>query len=277
MTKGNGETRDDNGTDRGKYDGILLLTVMAGVLALLLSTACMRNKEFDEATASAQHNANPSRTEECRQPLAEQPQKPREKKVYNIKPGVRNHDRIAIYFRGNLKEFFNDSNKYQYAAAERLGMQPIREVGTAYFTSRPIVKVVSNEYYTVDTLKHSFPYLVPEAERCLRDIGANFIDSLASRGADSYRILVTSLLRTPYTVKRLRRVNRNAVDSSTHQFGTTFDISYTRFHNTDPSRTIHEEDLKNLLAEVLRDMRNDNRCLVIFERKGGCFHITATR
>ena len=90
-------------------------------------------------------------------------------------------------------------------------------------------------------------------------------------------MIVTSLLRTPHTVKRLRRVNRNAVDSSTHQFGTTFDISFTRFHNLDRSKVTADEDLKNLLGEVLLDMRDNKRCLVKYERKGGCFHITATK
>lgn len=265
MTRGSGEI------ESRWYDGILLVALLTFAMALVLITGCGRKSDFADATALQQvatsQNAGNGIPEAQRE-------KPVKKHV--IKTGVRNHDRINIYFSGRLAEVFNDSNKYQYAAAEKLGMRPMKTIGDAYFTSRPIVMVTSNEFYTIDSLTHSFPFLVPEAERCLRDIGAGFIDSLASRGADSYRILVTSLLRSPHTVKRLRRVNRNAVDSSTHQFGTTFDISFTRFHNTDPSRTINEEDLKNLLAEVLLDMKNNGRCLVKYERKGGCFHITAT-
>lgn len=266
MTKGNRET------DSRWYDGILLVALLTFAMAIVLITGCGRKNDFADATAFQQvASSQPAQKEAPEVPVKKQVTR------QDIKPGVRNHDRISIYFSGRLAEVFNDSNKYQYAAAEKLGIRPIRTLGDAYFTSRPIVMVKSNEFYTIDSLKHSFPFLVPEAERCLRDIGSGFIDSLASRGADSYRILVTSLLRSPHTVKRLRRVNRNAVDSSTHQFGTTFDISFTRFHNTDPSRTINEEDLKNLLAEVLLDMKNNGRCLVKYERKGGCFHITATR
>ena len=33
-------------------------------------------------------------------------------------------------------------------------------------------------------------------------------------------------------------------------------------------------DLKWVLSEVLRDMRQANRCLVKYEVKQGCFHIT---
>ena len=87
-------------------------------------------------------------------------------------------------------------------------------------------------------------------------------------------MLVTSLLRTPYTVKRLRRVNRNATDSSTHQFATTFDISYRRFHCLDSTRTVNEEDLKNLLGEVLLDLRReedlDHMLAVLLSVAGRC-------
>lgn len=260
--------------------GIVTLLLPA-LFVMLWLNGCGRNRNaFSEATNAASSEYydpyySDSQYLEDSAAVAEQPL--RQDRRYEIKPGTRIHDRIRINAIGRLRDVFNDSNKYQYAAAERLGLKPLTSVGASYFTSRPVVHVVSNSYYTIDSLTHSFPYLVPEAELLLRDIGRGFIDSLASRGADSYRIMVTSLLRTPQTVKRLRRVNRNAVDSSTHQFGTTFDISFTRFDNTDPSRTINNEDLKNLLAEVLLDMRNRNRCLVKYEHKGGCFHITATR
>lgn len=196
---------------------------------------------------------------------------------YVIKKGPRHNDRIHVNNIGPLYKVFNDSNYVQHAVAEKLGIKPIHSLYETYFTRRPVVRITTCEYYKVDSLTHSIPYLVPEAARLLTDIGRNFIDSLASRGADGYRIKVTSLLRTACSVKKLRRVNVNATDSSTHQFGTTFDLSYTDFCCLDSTRTIHDGDLKNLLAEVLNDMRRANRCLVKFERKTGCFHITATR
>lgn len=185
--------------------------------------------------------------------------------------------RISINRIGNLREIFNDSNKYHYEYAERLGINPIATLADAYYTRRPVVKIETCDLYFVDSLTHSLPFLVPEAEKLLNDIGRNFIDSLRRRGASGHRIRVTSLLRTERSVRRLRRVNRNATDSSTHQFGTTFDISYSRFDAADSLNTIHQEDLKNLLAEVLNDLRNQGRCLVKFESKSPCFHITAIR
>lgn len=195
----------------------------------------------------------------------------------NIPAGPRHHDRIHVNNIGPLAKVFNDSNKYQYVWAERLGIEPIRNAGEAYRTRRPLRLITSCEAYGVDSLTHSMPYLVPEAADLLETIGYNFIDSLARRGADGYKIKVTSLLRTPASVKKLRRVNKNATDSSTHQFGTTFDISWSKFVCADTTRTIHEGDLKNLLAEVLLDLRNQKRCMVKFERKTACFHITVTK
>lgn len=196
---------------------------------------------------------------------------------FDVKPGARDADCIKVRNLGNLAEVFNDSNRYQYAYAERFGIRPVTNVGEAYNTTRPLVQISTNRYYVVDELTHSVPFLVPEAATLLRDIGRNFIDSLGHRGADGYRIIVTSVLRTPQSVKSLRRVNRNATDSSTHKFATTFDISYSRFACSDPSRTIHDGDLKNLLAEVLYDLRRQNRCMVKYEKKSPCFHITVTK
>jgi len=197
--------------------------------------------------------------------------------VNRIKQGARDNDRIPINAIGRLREVFNDSNKYHYAFAEKLGISPIESIRDAYFTKKPIIHITTCDEYFVDSLTHSMPFLVPEAADLLKTIGRNFIDSLASRGADGYKMRVTSLLRTSSTVKKLKRVNINATDSSTHKFGTTFDISYVRFDCADSNRTIHQEDLKNLLAEVLLDLRTQKRCLVKFEGKTGCFHVTAIK
>lgn len=173
-------------------------------------------------------------------------------------------------------EVFNDSNYVHYAAAEAIGIEPVGTLAQAYRTRRPIVKVESGEHYTVDRLTHSMPYLVPEAALLLEDIGKAFCDSVEAFGGDRrHRIIVTSLLRTPHSVKRLRRVNRNAVDSSTHVFGTTFDISWYNFDYPDSTNMINQEVLKETLAKVLLAQRNQGRCYVKYERKSPCFHITA--
>lgn len=259
--------------------------VAALLIALILLPACggketnIYSVEGETSSASAPSTTvPPTRSEKEIESIYEEYfNEPELPTGFRIKKGPRNNDRIFVRNLGNLAELFNDSNKYQYAYAEKLGITPVEGVGDAFYTSRPLVQIATNKFYVLDELTHSVPFLVPEAAILLRDIGRNFIDSLGHRGADGYRVIVTSVLRTPQSVKSLRRVNRNATDSSTHKFGTTFDITYSRFACADSSRTIHDGDLKNLLAEVLLDLRKQNRCMVKFEKKSPCFHITVTR
>ena len=82
-------------------------------------------------------------------------------------------------------------------------------------------------------------------------------------------------MRTPHTVGKLRRVNRNASANSAHSYATTFDIGYSKFACDDSTATRRTfEDLKNLLATIVRDLRNEGRCYVKHERRQACFHIT---
>ena len=183
--------------------------------------------------------------------------------------------RIHINSVGPLRKVFNDSNHVQLQAASRVGFRPITRDADILHLGRPVRRVASCEDYYIDDLTHSYPYLVPEAADLLADIGHAFRDSLQARGGGAYRIKVTSVLRTPATVRKLRRVDRNSTEESTHCYGTTFDISYSKFICDDasaPHRTF--EDLKNLLAEVLYKLREDGRCYVKYEVKQSCFHIT---
>lgn len=185
--------------------------------------------------------------------------------------------RVRTSGRINYAEFFNDSNHYQLQHAQRLGIEPITDLRSYYHNKRPLVKIATNEDYVLDHLTHSYPYLVPEADRLLHDIGRNFRDSLKSKGAKDYRIIVTSVLRTPATVKKLRRVNRNATELSTHQYATTFDLSYNKFAAAGGIDDVSYADLKSVLAEVLADLHQEGRCMVKYEKKSPCFHITVVR
>lgn len=186
--------------------------------------------------------------------------------------------RLRVGRVGYLGRTFNDSNYIHLQAAMALGIDPIEKVSQAWNTKRPVVHIASCRDFYVDSLTHSLPYLVPEAATLLHDIGRSFRDTLRARGGGDYRVKVTSVLRTRAAVARLRRRNRNAVDTSAHQFGTTFDISYFKFicdSATTVART--QEDLKNLLGEILLAYRDSGRCYVKYERRQSCFHITVRR
>ena len=50
-----------------------------------------------------------------------------------------------------------------------------------------MVEIKTNDYYEVEELTHSIPYLVPEAANLLEDIGKNFQDSLKNLNASIYK------------------------------------------------------------------------------------------
>lgn len=182
--------------------------------------------------------------------------------------------RIRVRMLGSLRKVFNDSNYIHLGVARKYGITPIMKLSDAWNLKVPVIRVVPTETYYIDKLTYSLPYLVPRAKKLLDDIAQTWKDSLTARGGGDYRLKVTSMLRTPATIKKLRRRNTAAVDSSAHQYGTTFDISFVKFVCDNPSTPRTAEDLKNLLAEVLYDLREEGRCYVKYEHKQGCFHIT---
>lgn len=185
--------------------------------------------------------------------------------------------KIKVNYFGDMRRFFNDSNYIHLAEAEGFGIKPLTDTRSHWKLRSRLVKVTSCEDFYIDSLVYSRPYLVPTAAGRLHEIGRRFRDSIDARGGGDYRIKVTSLLRTPRTIKMLRRRNRNAIDSSVHQYGTTFDISYANFiaDNADNPRSV--DDLKGILGEVLKAMREEGKLWVKYERGQPCFHITARK
>ena len=173
-----------------------------------------------------------------------------------------------------LNEIFNDINSVQLVAAEQNGFKPVNTLRDAYRIDKPLIRIYSCDAYMVDDLTASVPYLVPKAAQLLKEIGYAFQDLIKKRGGKDYRIKVTSVTRTDYSVGKLRRHNRSATENSCHRYGTTFDISWVKFDCLDPTMVISLEDLKYILAEVVQDFRRQERCYAIFERRSGCLHIT---
>lgn len=236
----------------------LISTIIIVVLLIagLIFRPRPEQSAFDEPSSTPQ----PVRTDTVTKPAAEPI------KALNISKRV-----------GNLASQFSDLNAEHLVYAQRIGIKPISSSRDILRLSRPIIEIRSNDNYHIDNLSHSYPYLVPEAAALLDTIGARFNQKLANQGGGKYKIKVTSLLRTSESVNRLKRRNVNSTENSAHLYGTTFDISYVGFHQG-PLNTRHHTDgeLKNLLAEVLLELRDQGKCLVKFERKQGCFHITAT-
>ena len=174
---------------------------------------------------------------------------------------------------------FPDNNDVQLIAASTHGVKPVVDRQDAEKRKKELVFVGASPYFHVDPLRSSIPYLVPRAAILLNDIGRAYYDSLQIKGIPLHQIIVTSVLRSREDVKKLRTHNTNATENSCHMYGTTFDICYNRYKTVSPvegkpRRQVRNDTLKWVLSEVLRDMRENNRCYVKYEVKQGCFHIT---
>ena len=177
-------------------------------------------------------------------------------------------------------ECFPDVQDVQIVAARKWGVRPVRDRQEAEHRRRELVYVGACPFFCIDSgMTHSIPYLVPRASELLTAIGRSYLDSLYVKGIPLHRIIVSSVLRTEDDVNRLKQRNGNASEQSCHRFGTTFDICYNRYSTVSPPgeperRTVQNDTLKWVLSEVLRDIREQGRCYIKYERKQGCFHIT---
>ena len=174
----------------------------------------------------------------------------------------------------SYSDMFPDMNDIQLAAARRGGLRSPERVSEPAACDE-LVRVESCGAYVIDTLRHSKPYLVPQAAMLLTYIAHRFGEIQDERGVETkVRPIVTSLLRSGGDVRRLRRVNRNASENSCHVYGTTFDLSYTRFADASGTAQADNGRYKDMLAQALYELRFEGLCYVRYERRQPCFHIT---
>ena len=199
-------------------------------------------------------------------------------RFFNADGTVARHRILSV---SSYAEAFPDGQDTQILSARRWGVSPVQNRQEAEERKAELVYIGSNPYFFVEPLTQSIPYLVPRASVLLQDIGRNFLDSLQVKGLQSHKIIVTSVLRSIDDVNRLRRYNRNATENSCHMYGTTFDIAYNRYLAVEEKArpyskqaTVADVRLKQILSEVLRDLRAEGRCWVKYEVKQGCFHLT---
>ena len=156
--------------------------------------------------------------------------------------------------------------------------------------------------------------LTEDAVQSLDILGRAFHNRLAQTGVPLVRYAISSAYRSPAYQARLRRVNRNASRStSSHEFGTTYDITYRRFYGSastafDPQRyrldprwrgpqfeALQEElaaaerawsrqmaeryasRYAALLGRTLIELEDAGTLLVLREWRQPCYHITVAR
>jgi hypothetical protein len=148
-------------------------------------------------------------------------------------------------------------------------------------------------------------FVVPAVPLLLAELGRRFQDRLEEMGVPPYRIEVTSSLRTAARQERLRRTNANAAAGvSSHEFGTTVDLSYAAF--APPADTPADildavpeglrppmerladlalesvsarksRELGAIFSRVLYEAQAEGLALVIYERQQTVYHVTVAR
>lgn len=197
-------------------------------------------------------------------------------KAEEPKPEEEGVQKVYSRFRGDYKTF-NDMPDKHLAAATAKGITPMTNRADTAKHAQDMVRLpMELDLYKIDKLTHSVPYLVPDASALLVQICANFRDSLKSKRLPYYKPIITSITRTQDDVSGLTKRNHNASDNSAHTYGTTFDISWKRFQKIGVSgkNDVSVDKLKLVLAQVLHNLRERDKCYIVHERKQACFHIT---
>ena len=180
-------------------------------------------------------------------------------------------------FTGNYNREFNDLNSLHIVAAIKNGITPLATRADTIRHMDDMVRLPDElELYKSYNITHSIPFLVPSAAKLFMDIAQTFRDSLYSKDLPLYKLYLTSVTRSDDDVTTLTKRNFNASNNSAHRYATTFDISWKRFEKVDKdaSEELLPERLKLVLAQVLFDIKNKERCYIKHERKQACFHIT---
>jgi hypothetical protein len=191
-----------------------------------------------------------------------------------------------------------DVNERHIERARLLGLRVTGSVEPLIASGQLVRLPDTTAFWIVRELDYSIPYVTPDAEAMLIEIGRRFHARLDSVGVPRFRLDITSALRTPEQHAELRRRNSNAsrIESS-HEFGTTVDIAYRRY--TPPASDLFADiadtprwmsdsllietarergaELQAALGRVLQEMQREGKLLVRMERRQTVYHITVAQ
>lgn len=255
---------------RGKYDILEKLIVCLCAALIIWGFAALHNRPADEDCTdpiTAVEETDEIADEAVDTTVEDEPAQPAPQ-------------RRVVYYRGRSFRYstaFKDRNEQHLAAAERIGLkQGPKNRAAAEQMSDKLREIHTNQYYVVEELTHSLPYLVPVAAARLDSIGKEFADILARNDLPAYRFRVTSVLRSEDDIRRLQRCNSNAISNSPHNYGTTFDIGYWHYDQmVQTTDSMTDDNLKLVLGQVLLNQQRAGHIYVKYEYKQCCFHITA--
>jgi len=122
-----------------------------------------------------------------------------------------------------------------------------------------------SETFKVQKLTHSKAYLNEVALTVLNEISSKFFTETQQQ------LSISSLTRTVETQNKLRRINSNAAKGETsHAYGASFDISYSKYGDRIGRNYANERMLQTILDQLVEE----GKIYYIKERRQPCFHIT---
>ena len=122
-------------------------------------------------------------------------------------------------------------NAAHVARPRALGVRALSdEVTDSLLATGRLIQLEDSTHHWIVRRGSSPAYVVPHMRTLLEVLGTRFQERLAEMELPPYRLEVTSALRTSARQAELRRSNANAAAGvSSHEFGTTVDLSYAAF------------------------------------------------
>jgi hypothetical protein len=277
------------------------MLLLSGTLACAQGTGTPEAHEAHEAQAgtTSQHTEAPAPDLDAQR--ATQLQADLDAHTAELETALQRLPGLIGSIRAAMRSYLNDDH---VAAAQRAGVGPVRDsahVAQLLGSGRLVELPDSTEWWVLRELDQSLPYVTPRTQEVLGEIGRRFHARLEQHGLPAFRLDVTSVLRTGAQQEALRRRNRNASQTtSSHEFGSTFDVAYLSFAaphviadppggrldarlrayatlQLDTLGTRYAPHLEGELGAVLQAMQRDGVLMTLRERSQPVYHITVVR
>lgn len=200
---------------------------------------------------------------------------------------------FPIFFPENKKEVFNCSEfaPFEYSdslnnllkdyifKSEKEGVKPskdLRDLRKKIKTGL-LVGVEANRGYILDTFYFSYAVLTPESKALLDTIGIRFETAMQKTPFKGTKLIATSMTRTLYTVSKLVKKNKTAVNKSPHLNGNSFDFSFSRFSSPRILNKCELTYVQESISKILLELKKQQRCWVTFERWEECLHVVVRK
>lgn len=197
----------------------------------------------------------------------------------------RHRNAIASFFRNDCRNYQQVYSKKlndrinDYAEYARLtGIEKCANENDLYkrIAVGKLVRIRNSRDYIIEDMTHSYPYLTKDGKRLLKEIAKRLREKTRNDGLYGSKFIITSMTRTIKDLHNLGKTNINASKNSPHLYGNAFDISYARFS----IRKLHVKEcdlwyMKEALAEIIWQLREEEKCWATYERQQGCFHVVS--